>query len=168
MEATDRNIQSALEEAATLGSSPESQPVAREPKAKKSRTLPPQSLKDSSSLVDQPGTDEITGERSQLPCFLGGSDAIKRITPATVVDLIDGKFSSICDEYYIIDSRYPFEYSGGHIETAININDFQELERKFFEKPITDKKVVIIFHCEFSSQRAPMMSVLVLFNTFRS
>lgn len=53
----------------------------------------------------------------------------------------------------IIDCRYPFEYRGGHIRGAINLSN-KDLVHDIFmheERP----NAVIIFYCEFSSQRGP-------------
>ncbi len=73
------------------------------------------------------------------------------------MQLIDGGFSNVIDEQFIIDCRFPYEYNGGHIDGAINVNSMEELEKMFFENPISDKRIAIIFHCEFSSHRAPRM-----------
>ena len=53
----------------------------------------------------------------------------------------------------IVDCRFDYEYEGGHIENAININDPKEMEALFFKDKETVEKMmrkVIIFHCEFS------------------
>ncbi|KAJ3084186.1 cell division cycle- protein [Quaeritorhiza haematococci] len=99
------------------------------------------------------------GEGSILPFVETGKDALRRISSETLIQLLDGQFKDKCDEYYIIDCRFPYEFDGGHIVSARNINSPNELEQLFFSPPITDKKVVIIFHCEFSSQRAPRMAL---------
>lgn len=60
----------------------------------------------------------------------------------------------------VIDCRYPYEYDGGHIRTAINCHTQEELREKFaFKENDEDfgKKKAIVFHCEFSSKRAPEM-----------
>lgn len=58
----------------------------------------------------------------------------------------------------IIDARYPFEYSGGHINSAINVYTENDL-RLLFTKLIasTCRPSIIIFHCEFSSERGPRL-----------
>ncbi|EPZ35391.1 Rhodanese-like protein [Rozella allomycis CSF55] len=94
-----------------------------------------------------------------LPSLDVGKDAIKRVTPSTIVDLLQGKFSNEIDEFFIIDCRFPYEFQGGHIIGAKNINTIEELETQFLNSPITDRKVAIIFHCEFSSHRAPRMAL---------
>ncbi|TPX58550.1 hypothetical protein SpCBS45565_g07953 [Spizellomyces sp. 'palustris'] len=107
----------------------------------------------------RPNNAAIYGhEDSLLPWFPGESDSHKRIDGQTLVNLLDGHYSSTIEEFYIIDCRFPYEYEGGHIHSARNINTKAELEKLFFTPPITDKKVVIVFHCEFSSHRAPRMA----------
>ena len=68
----------------------------------------------------------------------------------------------------IIDVRYKFEYEGGHIEGAENWQHGEDEEflsgilpeEPLAEAPLpdtnkTEKRNILIFHCEFSSQRAP-------------
>jgi M-phase inducer tyrosine phosphatase len=57
---------------------------------------------------------------------------------------------------YTIDCRFPYEYSGGHIINAININDPVILQKIFFG--VIQTNVALIFHCEFSQCRGPEMA----------
>jgi M-phase inducer phosphatase 2 len=62
----------------------------------------------------------------------------------------------------VIDSRYPYEYDAGHIRNAKNIYTKQKLYDEFFfqkyhESLDISKRIIIIFHCEFSSERAPTL-----------
>ncbi|KAJ3181839.1 cell division cycle- protein [Gaertneriomyces sp. JEL0708] len=93
-----------------------------------------------------------------LPWFPGRSDSHKRISGETLAHLLDGDFDDKVDEYYILDCRFPYEFSGGHIATARNINTKSELLDLFFKPPRSEKNVVVVFHCEFSSHRAPRMA----------
>ena len=77
----------------------------------------------------------------------------------------NGKFCKFFDELLILDCRFKFEFDGGHIENALNISSFTELENTFFNDEILSKtplefnrisKKLLIFHCEFSSHRGPM------------
>ncbi|KAG5463382.1 MAG: hypothetical protein BJ554DRAFT_8010 [Olpidium bornovanus] len=109
-----------------------------------------------------------------LPSIETGKDALKRISPSTVSELLlvslnqfkkflsaakllDGQYKGKYDECYVIDCRFPYEYAGGHIPTAVNVNTMDALEQMFVTKPITGNRVLLVFHCEFSSQRAPRM-----------
>jgi M-phase inducer phosphatase 1 len=74
------------------------------------------------------------------------------------VDLLNGNFQDKIDQLHLIDCRYPFEYQGGHIKSATNINQIADIQQSFFSNPVPDgEKVVIVFHCEYSIQRAPQM-----------
>ncbi|GIZ03357.1 m-phase inducer phosphatase 1 [Caerostris extrusa] len=52
---------------------------------------------------------------------------------------------------------YPYEYHGGHIQGAENIYTKDVILERFFVKPEETKGTVLIFHCEFSSERAPSL-----------
>ncbi|OLY84253.1 M-phase inducer phosphatase [Smittium mucronatum] len=95
---------------------------------------------------------------SAIPCISISNDPIKRINPATMSNLINGKYSNIIDELIIVDCRFPYEFKGGHIAIASNSPSIETLERQFLSNPPTDKKVVVVFHCEYSIKRAPSMA----------
>lgn len=81
----------------------------------------------------------------------------KCITPETLSELLEGKHDDKIDSYEIIDTRYPYEYDGGHIEGAVNIVTKDVMAERYFspDKPRTTQ--VLFFHCEFSSKRGPAM-----------
>lgn len=77
----------------------------------------------------------------------------------------NGKFCKHFDKLIVVDCRFKFEFKGGHIDGAINISSFTELESIFFTDAILSKtpvefneneRALLIFHCEFSSHRGPM------------
>ncbi|XP_078216514.1 M-phase inducer phosphatase 3 isoform X4 [Callithrix jacchus] len=78
-----------------------------------------------------------------------------------VAALLLGKFQGLIEKFYVIDCRYPYEYLGGHIQGALNLYSQEELFNFFLKKPIvpldTQKRIIIVFHCEFSSERGPRM-----------
>ncbi len=96
-----------------------------------------------------------------IPWFISARDAIRRISPSTMVDLLDGKYSHRYDRLIIVDARYPYEFLGGHIPTAINIPSHEAAERYLFSPDLLQsrERIVLIFHCEFSSERAPKMAL---------
>ena len=94
-----------------------------------------------------------------LPCFDSPHDAIKRISPDTLVDLLEGKYCGIYEQVHVIDCRYPYEYEGGHIPSAINVNSPDVIEKLLLAEP--KQNTLIVFHCEFSSERAPRMALHV-------
>ena len=65
------------------------------------------------------------------------------------------KFSKIV----IIDCRFDYEYSGGHIKTALHCSEPKDMITNFFKHPpsMDALPVCMIFHCEFSKNRAPKM-----------
>jgi M-phase inducer tyrosine phosphatase len=67
--------------------------------------------------------------------------------------LISGGFSTSFDRVFVVDTRYAYEFAGGHIRTAINMNEPEQLESYFFEKVFP--QAAIVFHCEFSEIRGP-------------
>ncbi|TPX43081.1 hypothetical protein SeMB42_g02738 [Synchytrium endobioticum] len=103
----------------------------------------------------------FTMSQGILPCIETvetGKDAFKRISPATLVDLLEGRYHQQVDYFHVVDCRFPYEFDGGHIIGAVNISTPIDMAKAFFHPPCIDKKVVIVFHCEFSFERAPAMA----------
>ncbi|XP_060870858.1 M-phase inducer phosphatase 3-like [Metopolophium dirhodum] len=114
----------------------------------------------------------LIGDFSQsfiLPLLsLGRHADLHSISPDTLAHLLEGTFNGCIDSYLIIDCRYPYEYEGGHIRGAINIFTKEQLIKDYTEDKLgkksnkTDKinvkRNVLIFHCEFSSERGPSLS----------
>ncbi|CAL1540536.1 unnamed protein product [Lymnaea stagnalis] len=94
-----------------------------------------------------------------LPTVRGKHQDLKSITPETVSEVLILLFCKILSKYHIIDCRYPYEYEGGHIQSAQNIYTKDEVIEKYLKKPIiqkdSSKRIVLVFHCEFSSERGP-------------
>ncbi len=129
------------------------------------------------------------------------------LTYLKVVDVLNGAYSNQIEEYIIVDSRYPYEYLGGHIQSALNIYTKEDLYEAMLiqrlhlnnkmpssmssncllqpttlktnkniinsssslhsvstanmnslkSEPTQRKRTIIIFHCEFSSERGPSL-----------
>ena len=68
------------------------------------------------------------------------------------------------EKFVIIDCRYPYEFKGGHIQGALNIYTQKGIYEEFLKsdehrkKSASNKRTILIFHCEFSSERGPKMS----------
>ncbi|KAG5982318.1 hypothetical protein E4U55_002066 [Claviceps digitariae] len=94
-----------------------------------------------------------------LPHFLPDdpSDTIPRIDKETLLDVLDGKYADHFDQKMVIDCRFEYEYDGGHIEGAVNHNDKELLATQLFETPMS-RRTLLIFHCEYSAHRAPLMA----------
>ncbi len=97
----------------------------------------------------------------QLPHFNSDEESLPRITKDTMVEVLDGKYSQCYDRSIIIDCRFEYEYEGGHIEAAINVNDKERLATQLFEDT-TLEKTLLILHCEYSAHRAPLMYVITI------
>ncbi|KAF8479953.1 hypothetical protein JB92DRAFT_1769698 [Gautieria morchelliformis] len=107
------------------------------------------------------GVKEV--EKKLLPCHRVSEDGLVRITCSTLKDLIHGVYSTQVSSFTIVDCRFEYEYDGGHIPGAINLNTADSIEGYFLgpNKPAPCEsgdptaKTVLIFHCEFSVKRAP-------------
>jgi len=100
---------------------------------------------------------EVILPNQSLPFFTSSHlPEFTSVTPETVVKLIKGEFKDI-KKYFIIDCRYSYEYNGGHIKGARSVITTEDLKNMFFQRPppLSEDKVVFIFHCEYSSKRAP-------------
>ncbi|KIY51022.1 hypothetical protein FISHEDRAFT_37680 [Fistulina hepatica ATCC 64428] len=109
------------------------------------------------------GDNEMAGKI--LPCKRVSDDGLMRISVQTLNDLLDGAYDSQIADYHVIDCRFDYEYNGGHIEGAVNINTTVDIEKMLLgpslckPKPAVSgdsvRKTILVFHCEFSVKRAP-------------
>lgn len=92
------------------------------------------------------------------------SDLLPRIDAHQLAKILRGDHNDQFDEFIIIDCRFEYEFNGGHITKAINISTQETLQEKLIQyqqkdvKNTESKKRLIIFHCEFSLFRGPMMA----------
>ena len=132
-------------------------------------------IKKACSLADVPN---LTGDRSRvlsLPTVTGSRGNARELINIdchTLADVLRGKYDHKIAKCQIIDARYCYEYKGGHIKDAKNFGNWDP--DAFFDEflpktlgpkksvPTSDDKAdIIIFHCEFSSERGPrLMSLL--------
>lgn len=115
---------------------------------------------------------ELIGDLSKsyaLPLMEGRHRDLKSISSNTVARLLNGEFDDQVASYRIIDCRYPYEFEGGHIMGAKNLYTHEQILEEFLSAQQTElqqqqnadagnKRNIIIFHCEFSSERGPKMS----------
>lgn len=124
---------------------------------------------------------DLTGDFKRmlsLPTTTSGKHQdLKYIDGSTLVALCNGmsRNGSKIDTT-IVDARYPYEFKGGHIKGAVNLFNPEMIEKYFYQDHVkstqsqenkenqtseTDSSHgpvrVIVFHCEFSSERAPAM-----------
>ncbi|KAF8796612.1 M-phase inducer phosphatase-like [Argiope bruennichi] len=102
---------------------------------------------------------ELIGDGSRiyaLPLVKGRHQDLKSISPETLARLLQGDFKEAIDAFIVIDCRYPYEFEGGHIQGAKNIYTKEDiLETLLKNSGKCAKNTIVIFHCEFSSERAP-------------
>ncbi|KAG1891327.1 hypothetical protein F4604DRAFT_1989705 [Suillus subluteus] len=107
------------------------------------------------------GDNETLGKI--LPCHRVREDGLMRVVPKTLDNLLDGVYNSRIASFHVIDCRFDYEYNGGHIPGAVNINTTTGVEEFLLgvQKPKpsvsgdSQKKTILVFHCEFSAKRAP-------------
>ena len=136
-----------------------------------------------------PGHHGTEAHGKILPCHGVKEDGLMRVTASTVSrspevkildihaisaqvrSLLQGQYDDRVTQFHIIDCRFDYEYDGGHIDGAVNLNTNAAVEKYFFEdlgrpKPCNsgdgslESHTVVIFHCEFSAKRAPTLYVL--------
>ncbi|KAJ3613595.1 hypothetical protein NHX12_019841 [Muraenolepis orangiensis] len=113
-------------------------------------------------LLDE--DDELIGDFTKplaLPTVDGKHQDLKYITPAVMAAAMDGQFAQPVDRLIVIDCRYPYEFEGGHIKGALNLHQEEQVEGLLLGDPVcppwSERRVVVVFHCEFSSERGPRM-----------
>eukprot|EP00039_Didymoeca_costata_P022841 m.5328 g.5328 ORF g.5328 m.5328 type:complete len:481 (-) comp3275_c0_seq1:1946-3388(-) len=87
--------------------------------------------------------------------------SIRLISVDTMSNLLNGMYDKDIDDFLVVDCRFPFEYDGGHIQGAHNLWTMERMVAKLLSTPLVEitngERIPIIFHCEFSSVRAPTM-----------
>jgi hypothetical protein len=96
----------------------------------------------------------------KLPSFVPEDkpDSLPRINQDTMISVLNGEYNDRYGQIMVIDCRFEYEYDGGHINGATNFNDKEKLARQLFDSTITNNSL-IVFHCEYSAHRAPLMYV---------
>ncbi|XP_074025748.1 M-phase inducer phosphatase-like [Leptinotarsa decemlineata] len=94
-----------------------------------------------------------------LPLIQGRHRDLKAISPQTMAQLIKGSFRDVIGSFKIIDCRYPYEFESGHITGAVNLYTREQCMQLLNNSQITiahsGKRDILLFHCEFSSERGP-------------
>ncbi|KAL2098762.1 hypothetical protein ACEWY4_005242 [Coilia grayii] len=110
-------------------------------------------------------TNNVIGDFTKpfaLPTVDGKHQDLKYITPDMMVAALNGQFNDLVERLIVIDCRYPYEFEGGHIKGALNLHQEEQIEDFLMKTPIMPvcpgKRVVVVFHCEFSSERGPRMA----------
>jgi hypothetical protein len=96
----------------------------------------------------------------RLPHFVPDGDrpehgSLPRINHDTMINILDGKYTGQYEKTIIVDCRFEYEYEGGHIQGALNYNDKDQLAQHLFTE--AQSNTLVVFHCEYSNHRAPLM-----------
>jgi len=124
-------------------------------------------------------TPDILPDSSRLyalPSLSAGSKhpSLRSITCDTLAQVLEGEYSSTIRSCRVVDVRYKFEYEGGHIRGAENWQHGEDTEflaaflpehplskappaydSATYEESSSGLRDILVFHCEFSSQRGP-------------
>ncbi|XP_033322333.2 uncharacterized protein LOC117218214 isoform X1 [Megalopta genalis] len=122
------------------------------------------------SAIHRSITDtDLTGDFSKplvLPLAVGHHQDLKSISASTLAALVQGEFDDRVRSFKIVDCRYPYEFEAGHIQGALNLYNKDLIEENLLNpltdipniESDTDKRNIVIFHCEFSWKRGPFLS----------
>ncbi|KAF3429756.1 hypothetical protein E2986_01939 [Frieseomelitta varia] len=122
------------------------------------------------SAIHRSTTDaDLTGDFSKpciLPLAAGHHEDLKSISVDTLASLIRGEFNDKINSFKIVDCRYPYEFDAGHIQNALNLYSKDLIEQILLNpltntpeiQPDTNKRNILVFHCEFSWERGPNLS----------
>ena len=115
--------------------------------------------KSSESTFIEDEEDE-NDEIEYLPLVCKEDNGCSYISCQTMMKLLNGTIGHQSFDYFvIIDCRYDYEYLGGHINGAINVNDKLLIQLLFKAnmnlRDIASERIGWIFHCEYSKHRGP-------------
>lgn len=76
---------------------------------------------------------------------------LNTISHETMAKLINNKTLP----FSVIDCRFDYEFEGGHIKGALNLNSPIKVEEYFFKlkdqiQTMMQQRAIVVFHCEFS------------------
>ena len=86
-----------------------------------------------------------------------------RLCVLQLAAVLRGEFSDIIEDCVIVDARYPYEFKAGHIRGALNLYTRESVVEEFLDSDKhklprdVNKRIVVVFHCEFSSERGPKL-----------
>lgn len=126
-----------------------------------------------SALLRASTNPDLIGDFSKpfaLPLMEGRHQDLKSISVDTLASLMRGEYRDEIASFTVVDCRYPYEFEGGHIRGAKNFYTKEQIMKEFVNskdgvnKPdasdpnAASKRTILIFHCEFSSERGPNLS----------
>uniref|UniRef100_A0A182VQL5 protein-tyrosine-phosphatase n=1 Tax=Anopheles minimus TaxID=112268 RepID=A0A182VQL5_9DIPT len=125
-----------------------------------------------SALSRSSSEPDLIGDFSKayvLPLMEGQHRDLKSISGDTMARLVRGDYHDKIASFKIIDCRYPYEFEGGHIRGAKNLYTQEQIIDELIKSKTESPNVVscqdgamrrhiVVFHCEFSSERGPKLS----------
>jgi rhodanese-related sulfurtransferase len=128
------------------------------------------------ALTAQTLASMLRGGSNVDPPLLCDVSAMPSILRSGAACPLSQQLSVQAPRFTVIDARYDFEFSGGHIESAISINKTSDLTEYFFPEqnramregtpippPPLPTEHVYVFHCEYSQKRGPeLLNVIFL------
>ena len=123
-------------------------------------------INEGNSIINAPTLPSIMDveipHTPQLPHFSSDDQSgnLPRITKETLIQVLDGNYNHLYEKLVIVDCRFEYEYNGGHVTGAVNFNDKDRLASQLFDVEPTSK-ALLIFHCEYSAHRAPIMAKFI-------
>lgn len=117
------------------------------------------------NALDDPSLIGDYSKKLCLPLINDRQADLKAISVDTMMALLNGHYTNSVASFKVIDCRYPYEFVGGHIKGARNLylqeQILAELVNCKTEAPqVTEdgpKRNILVFHCEFSSERGPKL-----------
>jgi len=118
------------------------------------------SVSDMSSATQIPRNEDRPEKSSVnvLPTIKTCHEGIQAISVKTVAELVEGKYQKQFDKVLVLDTRFPFEFEGGHIRGARSVLTPEALDELLFgdvSNMVINERTCIIVHCEFSANRGP-------------
>jgi rhodanese-related sulfurtransferase len=83
------------------------------------------------------------------------SDPFPELSPTDFQILLENPSSSGVDGVLVIDARFEYEYTGGHVRDALNVRSGAQMELVYFQ--FMQCNFAVVFHCELSHDRAPAL-----------
>ncbi|XP_052791635.1 M-phase inducer phosphatase-like [Mya arenaria] len=116
--------------------------------------------KDIIHAVERLETCDLVADGSRdytLPTIPGKHSDLKSISTDIMAKVLAGRYNDRLSKVTVVDCRYPYEYEGGHIQDAVNLYTKDAVNEVLKTQVTPEKRHVLIFHCEFSSERGPKM-----------
>lgn len=107
----------------------------------------------------------LAKDNCPIKSYAVAQDPFRRISRDTLCEILDNRHvGSVYDRHVVVDCRFEYEYEGGHIDGAININCKEGLEQVLIASASASEnsgseKVLLVFHCEYSAHRGPRMAM---------